>query len=259
MKTLQPAYFLGHGTPMNALADNDYTKTWAQIGAATPRPKAILAISAHWYIPATRVTAMDAPKTIHDFYGFPQELFDVEYPAAGDPALAQKITQLLQPVKIELDHEWGLDHGTWGVLCHVFPKADIPVLQLSMDSTQPPAFHYELAKKLAPLREEGVMIVGSGNVVHNLGSFVRGHPGTPPMDWAQRFDQAIRDAIVSGDHDTLINYLALGEDARLACPSPEHYLPLLYIMALQADNEAVRFPVEGIDGGSISMLSVQIG
>jgi 4,5-DOPA dioxygenase extradiol len=256
---LQPAFFLGHGSPMNVLADNTYTRAWQQIGASMPKPRAILSISAHWYLPATQVTAMQQPETIHDFYGFPQALFDYQYPTPGDPALAQHVIEMITEVPVEPDYDWGLDHGTWGVLCHVFPEADIPVLQLSIDGTKPAAFHYALGKQLAPLREEGIMILGSGNIVHNLGRFIRGDANTPPYDWAQRFDQAIRHAIEQGDHDTLINFMALGEDAHLSCPTPEHYLPLLYIMALQQPDETVSFPVQGIDGGSVSMLSVQIG
>lgn len=259
MHKLQPAFFFAHGTPMNVLWDNEYTQGWTRIGQSMPRPKAIVSVSAHWYIQDTRVTAMDRPETIHDFYNFPQELYDCQYPAPGDPQLAQKVADFLQPTPVKLDQEWGLDHGTWGVLYHLFPRADIPVIQLSIDASRPAAFHYELGKKLRTLREDGVMIMGSGNIVHNLGLFVRGAPGTPAQDWALRFDNAIREAISSGDHDTLINFMALGEDARLACPSPEHYLPLLYVMATQQAGEAVGFPIQGIDGGSVSMLSVQVG
>lgn len=257
MRNRQPAYFLGHGTPMNALADNTYTQAWARIGASNARPKGILAISAHWYIPATQVTAMAAPRTIHDFQGFPQALFDYQYPAPGNPALAKRIVQLLRPLNAGLDEQgWGLDHGTWGVLCHMYPAADIPVLQLSIDSTREPAFHYQLGKKLRPLREEGIMVVATGNIVHNLSQFVRGKPDIPPQDWALRFEQSIRQGIQNGRHDILIDYQALGPDAQLACPTAEHYLPLLYVMGLQDEADRVSFPVEGVDGGSISMLSV---
>lgn len=244
---------------MNALADNDYTRAWARLGASTPAPRAILAISAHWYLPATQVTAMAQPQTIHDFYGFPQALFDFQYPAPGDPVLAQRVLDLLADIPAQRDERWGLDHGTWGVLCHVYPQATIPVIQLSMDSSQPPAFHYAVGKQLAALRADGIMILGSGNIVHNLGRYQRAAAGSPPYDWALRFEQAIRHAIATGDHATLINYQDLGADARLACPTPEHYLPLLYIMALQQAHEPVSVLVDGIDGGSISMLSVRIG
>jgi len=258
MSTLHPAIFLGHGSPMNALDDNTYTRAWNHLGETLPRPKAILVISAHWFIPATQVTAMDQPQTIHDFYGFPKALFDMQYPAPGAPDLAKRIQTLINDTSVELNQDWGLDHGAWGVLCHVYPKADIPVIQLSIDSTKPPAWHYALAKQLAPLREEGVLILGTGNVVHNLRAFTR-DPGTPPFPWAQQFDESIRTAITEGDHNTLIEYQQLGDAAKLSVADIDHYLPLLYIMALQQDGEKVSFPTQGIDGGAISMTSVQVG
>jgi 4,5-DOPA dioxygenase extradiol len=259
MNNRMPAIFFGHGNPMNALLRNDYTAGWANAGQSIPRPKAILCVSAHWYLPATLVTAMDAPRTIHDFGGFPPELFEFQYPAPGKPDLAERVLDLLAPVAVGLDTRWGLDHGTWSVLCHVFPEADVPVVQLSIDETRPARFHYELGKKLAPLRDEGVLIVGSGNLVHNLHAYAWGKADIPPIDWAVKFERLARECVSSGNHEPLINYESLGREAKLSAPTPDHYLPLLYILALQKEGEPVGFPVEGFDGGSISMLSIQIG
>lgn len=203
---------------------------------------------------------MAAPRTIHDFGGFPRELYEVQYPAPGNPALAARVRDLLAPVSVGLDEtSWGLDHGTWSVLCHVFPDADIPVVQLSIDETQPPQFHYELAKRLAPLRDEGVLIVGSGNLVHNLHTYAWGKHEVGPFDWAVRFEQQARKFLLNGDDAPLVGYESLGRDALLSVPTPEHYLPLLYVVALRRAGEEVTFPVEGFDGGSISMLTVRIG
>lgn len=251
-----PAIFFGHGSPMNTLERNKYTEAWSKLGAAS-KPKAILAVSAHWYTRGTAVTAMTKPKTIHDFGGFPQALFDVQYPAPGAPALAERVLALLAPVNVHLDHEWGLDHGTWSVLAHAYPKADVPVVQLSIDGTQPPEFHYQLGKHLAPLRDEGVLVIGSGNVVHNLMVMKRG--GAKAYDWAVRFHEKVRAALSAHEHQTLIDYTKLGEDARMSVPTPEHYLPLLYIAALQEKGEAMSFAVDGYEMGSLSMLSVSVG
>lgn len=259
MAHLMPAIFFGHGNPMNALQNNVYTDAWAAIGKAMPRPKAILAISAHWYLPGTALTANLQPPTIHDFGGFPQALHDVEYPAPGSPELANHVQDLLASIPVKLDESWGLDHGTWSVLCHVFPEADIPVVQLSMDARQPPQFHYDLGKKLATLREEGILLMGSGNIVHNLRAYAWGEDAAAPYDWAVRFDDQVRELLLKGDHEALVNHDRLGTDARLAIPTPEHYLPLLYVMGACQAGEQISFPVEGIEGGSISMLSVQIG
>jgi 4,5-DOPA dioxygenase extradiol len=253
-----PIIFFGHGSPMNTLASNRYTEAWNRLGASVPRPKAILAISAHWFTRGTEVTAMEKPKTIHDFGGFPQALFDVQYPAPGDPGLAARVRDLLAPVEVHLDQSWGLDHGTWSVLAHAFPGAGIPVVQLSMDATKPAQFHYETGKRLAPLREEGVLIIGSGNVVHNLMLMRRGE-GVPAFDWAQRFNDKVRAALASGRHQALIDFERLGEDARLSVPTPEHYLPLLYIAALQAEDETMAFAVDGYEAGSLGMLSAAAG
>ncbi len=254
-----PVIFFGHGNPMNALLDNDYTKGWAAIGNAIPRPKAVLCVSAHWYLPETAVTVMAAPRTIHDFGGFPRELYQVQYPAPGDPALASRVQSLLAPLSVRRDEQWGLDHGTWSVLCHVFPQAEVPVVQLSLDETRGAAFHYEMAKRLAPLRDEGVLIIGSGNLVHNLHAYAWGRHEVEPYDWARRFEARARELLLAGDDDPLIAYETLGRDALLSIPTPEHYLPLLYVMALRGAGDLVSFPVEGVDGGSISMLTVQIG
>ena len=253
-----PAVFLGHGSPMNTLAQNRYTSAWRQLGESLPRPGGILAISAHWYVAGTAVTAMAMPKTIHDFGGFPQALFDVQYPAPGDPALAERVRAMLSPVAVGLDHSWGLDHGTWSVLAHVYPQADVPVVQLSIDARQPGSFHYQLAQRLRPLRDEGILILGSGNVVHNLRA-INWEPDAPAFDWAARFNGFVRDHLERGDHAPLVAYEALGADARLAVPTPEHYLPLLYVMGLQEKGERAEFPVDGIQNSSIGMLSLKIG
>ena len=254
-----PAIFFGHGNPMNALAKNDWTEAWAAIGRTIPTPRAILCVSAHWYLPATLVTTMATPRTIHDFGGFPRELFQVQYPAPGDPELAQQIRDLLKPTDVGLDHSWGLDHGTWSVLCHVFPNADVPVVQLSIDETKPAAFHFELGKRLAPLRDEGILICGSGNLVHNLHTYAWGRHLPEPYDWAVRFETTARELMQNRTFEPLINYETLGRDALLSIPTPDHYLPLVYVLGAARENDAISFPVEGVDGGSISMLAVSVG
>ncbi len=259
MTTPMPAIFFGHGNPMNALERNAWTNGWAAVGKEIPRPRAVLSVSAHWYLPATLVTATPAPRTIHDFGGFPQELYEVQYPAPGDPELANRVQNLLAPVPVQLDQRWGLDHGTWSVLRHVFSEAKVPVVQLSIDETQPAEFHYEVAKQLARLRDEEVLVVGSGNLVHNLHAYAWGRRQIEPLDWAVRFEERARNLILAGEHEPLVKYETLGRDAGLSVPTPEHYLPLLYVLALQRENEEVSFPVEGFDGGSVSMLSVKIG
>lgn len=243
---------------MNALSSNRYTNAWRRIGQSVPKPEGILSISAHWYIRGTAVTAAERPEILHDFYGFPPELFAVRYPAPGDPGLASRVRDLLTPIDVRLERTRGLDHGTWSVLCHAFPEADIPVVQLGIDATQPAAFHYDLGKRLSPLREEGVLIVGSGNVVHNLAAMTW-EPAAPPFDWARRFDERVRDHLARRVHGPLIAYGEMGEDARRSIPTPDHFLPLLYCIALQGDSEPVSFAVDGIDLGSIGMLSFTIG
>jgi 4,5-DOPA dioxygenase extradiol len=259
MSERMPTIFFGHGNPMNALLTNEYTKAWRAIGAAIPRPTAILSVSAHWYVPGVAVTAMSQPRTIHDFGGFPRELFQCRYPAPGDPQLAERVRALLAPLTVELDASWGLDHGTWAVLCHVYPEADIPVVQLSIDETKPARFHYELGQQLRTLRNEGVLVMGSGDIVHNLHTYAWGGHAVEPYDWALRFETTARELMLAGNHEPLVDYETLGRDALLSAPTPDHYLPLLYVLGASIKGERVSFPVEGIDGGSVSMLSVQFG
>jgi 4,5-DOPA dioxygenase extradiol len=254
-----PTIFFGHGNPMNALHDNDWTRRWAAIGASLPRPRAVLSVSAHWYLPGTAVTATTAPRTIHDFGGFPRELFEVQYPAPGDLDLVRRARELLNPLEVRADLAWGLDHGTWSVLRHVFPAADVPVVQLSIDESQPAAFHYDLGRLLRPLRDEGILLIGSGDVVHNLHTYAWGRHPVESFDWALRFEKRARELMLQGDHPSLVDYESMGRDAALSVPTPEHYLPLLYVLGASHEGDAVTFPVEGMDGGSISMLSVQFG
>jgi 4,5-DOPA dioxygenase extradiol len=253
-----PAVFFGHGNPMNALADNAYTRAWRDIGKALPQPRAVLCISAHWYVPGTALTAMATPRTIHDFGGFPQALFEFQYPAPGSPELACEVQQLLGP-QARLDDRWGLDHGTWSVLCHVYPNADVPIVQLSIDETLPAAAHYGIGQRLAPLRERGVLIIGSGNLIHNLHTYAWGRHAQQPFDWAVRFENSAREWMLAGVHQPLIDYETLGADAALAAPTPDHFLPLLYVLGAQLPEDEVTFPVQGVDGGSISMLAVRLG
>jgi 4,5-DOPA dioxygenase extradiol len=254
-----PVIFVGHGNPMNALARNQYTDGWRQLGGNMPKPRAVLCISAHWYVPRVAVTAMQQPRTIHDFGGFPRELFEVLYPAPGSPELARRVVDILAPLPIDQDLSWGLDHGAWSVLVHLYPDAAIPVVQLSIDQTKDAATHYEIARRLAPLRDEGVLIVGSGNIVHNLHAYAWGDDFAKPYDWALRFDGLARELMAQGDFAPLVDYESLGRDALLSAPTPDHYLPLLYVIAQRQTHEPVSFPVAGFDGGSISMLSVRIG
>ncbi|MFC3394124.1 4,5-DOPA dioxygenase extradiol [Brenneria rubrifaciens] len=254
-----PALFLGHGSPMNVLANNPYTKAWQALGESLPRPKAIVAVSAHWYTRGTAVTAMEKPRTIHDFGGFPQALFDTKYPAPGSPELAARIQQALAPYPVAADQsQWGLDHGAWGVLIKMYPNADIPVVQLSVDGTQPAAYHYELGRKLAALRDEGFMIVASGNVVHNL-RMIKWDGDADAYPWATSFNQFVRDNLTyQGDNHPLIDFMQ-HEGAVLSNPTPDHFLPLLYALGSWDGKEAITIPVEGIEMGSLSMLSVQVG
>jgi 4,5-DOPA dioxygenase extradiol len=254
-----PAIFFGHGNPMNALLSNAYTAAWRRIGESTVKPKAILSISAHWFVPQTGVTVSTAPRTIHDFGGFPRELYQVKYPAPGDPDLARRVQKMLEPLPVALDDSWGLDHGSWSVLRHVYPAADVPIVQLSIDERQPPRWHFEIGRKLAPLRAEGVLIVGSGNLVHNLHAYAWGRHMPDPYEWAVRFEAEAKGLLVADDHQTLVDYEKLGRDALLSIPTPDHYLPLLYVIGARQSADAVNFPVEGVDGGSISMLAVQVG
>lgn len=259
MSALMPTIFFGHGNPMNAIVRNSYSEGWAAVGASVPRPKAILSVSAHWYISGCAVTSVTAPRTIHDFGGFPRELYEVQYPAPGSPELARRVKDLLSPIPVALDERWGLDHGTWSVLRHVFPDADIPVVQLSIDERQPPSFHYDLGKRFAALRDEGVLVIGSGNLVHNLHAYAWGEHGVQAFDWAVRFENRVRELLVKGEDARIISYEDLGQDAMLSVPTPDHYLPLLYVLGLRRKNDPVSFPVQGVDGGSVSMLAVKIG
>lgn len=250
-----PTLFVGHGNPMNALEENSHTRIWRTLGQSLPRPRSILVVSAHWYTRGAGVTAMAQPRTIHDFYGFPPALFEQRYPAAGDPVLAARVQEVLRPVAVTADQEWGLDHGAWSVLVHLYPQADIPVVQLSIDATQPPGYHYELGQKLAALREEGVLILGSGNVVHNLRRAKWG-ADTSAYPWATAFNEQLRTALQRGDHRFAIDYASAGETALLSIPTPEHYLPLLYVLGASRAGDTISFPTDGIEMGSISMLAV---
>ena len=254
-----PVVFVGHGNPMNALERNEYTRSWERLAADLPRPRAILSVSAHWYAPGGRVTAQERPRTIHDFGGFPRKLYEVEYPAPGSPELARRVRDLLAPADVELDADWGLDHGTWSVLVHMYPRADVPVVQLGIDETLTPEEHWALAVRLRTLRDEGVLILGSGDVVHNLHTYAWGRHPVEPYDWALRFEGLIRTAVEQGDHETVVGYERLGRDAALAAPTPDHFLPLLYVLAQSGREEPVSYPVEGFDGGSVSMLAIRIG
>jgi 4,5-DOPA dioxygenase extradiol len=254
-----PALFLGHGNPMNALERNRYTAAWEAIAASLPRPRAVLCASAHWYVPGARVTADERPRTIHDFGGFPRQLHAVRYGAPGAPELARRIRDLLAPAPVELDVGWGLDHGSWSLLVHLFPEADVPVVQLGLDETLTAREHLDLARRLAPLRDEGVLVLGSGNVVHNLHAYAWGRHAVEPYDWALRFEARLRERIAARDADAVADYERWGEDAALAAPTPEHFLPLLYALALCRPDDALSFPVEGVDGGSVSMLGVRVG
>jgi 4,5-DOPA dioxygenase extradiol len=240
MKKIMPAIFFGHGNPMNAIQVNAYSTGWGAVGTQIPKPKAVVSISAHWYITATSVTAMSAPRTIHDFGGFPPELYRIEYPAPGDPVLAGRVQNLLRPISVDRDEQWGLDHGTWAVLCQVFPRANVPVIQLSIDRTKPAAFHYGIGKQLAPLRDEGILIIGSGNLVHNLHAYAWGQHRVEPFDWAVRFEKQVRELLLAGEDHPLIEYTKLGHDAILSAPTPDHYLPLLYVIALWRKGDSAR-------------------
>lgn len=251
-----PVLFIGHGSPMNAIEDNEFSRSWKKAASALPRPQAILCISAHWQTKGTLVTVMEKPRTIHDFYGFPQELFNKQYPAPGAPALAKETSQLFTNTKIGLDQEWGLDHGAWSVMAQMFPLAEVPVYQLSLDYSISPAEHYALAKQLSVLRTKGVLIVSSGNIVHNLGK-INWQGGA--FDWAVEFDQKAKQLIDKHDHASLIGYDRLGPAAQLSVPTNEHYLPLLYTLALQGKDEQHGYFADQLVYGSISMRSIRIG
>ena len=259
MTSLMPSLFVGHGNPMNAITDTPYSRGWRAMGRTMPKPQAILSISAHYYIPFSLVTSSSHPSTIHDFSGFPESLYQVKYPAPGSPDFARRIKEVLAPVSITSDDSWGLDHGSWSVLRHMFPDADIPVVQLSINEKQPVEFHYDLGKKLSVLRQEGVLIMGSGNLVHNLRLYKWNETDAKPYDWANFFEKYVRDMLEKGDHRSLIEYTQFGEYAKQAVPILDHYLPFIYVLGTHNEKDEIRFPVEGIDGGSVSMLAIQFG
>jgi len=248
-----PALFVGHGSPMNAIEDNTFTRGWRELAARLPKPKAIVCVSAHWETRGVFVCNAAQPQTIHDFYGFPQALFDVRYPAPGDPALAQRIAGLVKSAKVSPTQEWGFDHGTWSVLNIMYPQADVPTLQLSIDTSRPGAFHYAIGNELAALRDEGVLILGSGDIVHNLRLLNFRDPR--PTDWAVHFDETVRAHIAEGRVEDLLDWHALGREADLSVPTPEHYLPLLYVLGARRDGDVASFHNVGYFG-TVSMTSV---
>lgn len=252
-----PVLFVGHGNPMNAISDNEYVRGWHNVGATLPKPRAILCISAHWQTAGTAVTAMEQPRTIHDFGGFPRELYQVHYPAPGSPQIAQETKESIEKAIVQLDEEWGLDHGCWSVVMHLFPNADIPVIQLSLDYTKPAQWHYDLAQELSALRRKGILIIGSGNIVHNLGMLAWGQEGG--FDWAVTANENVKKLITEHADKKLINYETLGREMQLAVPTPEHYLPLLYALALREDKDAITLFNDKTELGSVSMTSAKIG
>lgn len=251
-----PVLFLGHGSPMNALQQNEFSKGWQDAGKSLPTPKAILCISAHWETKGTFVTAMTKPKTIHDFGGFPRELHEFQYPAPGSPELADEVKGIVRKTSVQLDHNWGLDHGSWSVITHLYPGANIPVIQMSMDYTKDPLWHYELAKELSVLRQKGILILGSGNIVHNLHRADWNTQGG--FDWAIEANEKVKKLILENNHNSLVNYHLLGKEIQLAVPSPEHYMPLLYALGLKQDKETPMLFNDKTELGSISMTSVKL-
>ena len=256
-----PVLFVGHGSPMNGIEDNEFSQHWLKLAKEIPTPQAVLVVSAHWFSKGTKVTAMDFPRTIHDFGGFPQALFDVRYPAPGNAALACETAALLQSAHVELDHDWGLDHGSWTIVRHMYPDANIPVLQLSIDYTKGPQYHYDLAKELYALRKKGLLIMGSGNMVHNLRlvAWDKLNQEAYGYDWALQLNDKFKEKIASGNYSDLIHYERLGPEAKLAIPTPEHYLPLLYTLGLKGEKDAVSFFNDKAVGGSLTMTSVRLG
>lgn len=250
-----PLLFVGHGNPMNAIEDNEFSRAWTQLGAALPRPRGIVCVSAHWETDGTCVTAMDRPATIHDFSGFPAALENMLYPAPGSPELADRVMAIAPSARIRPDRSWGLDHGAWSVLCRMYPQADIPVVQVSLDAGAPPDFHYELGRELGELRQEGVLLLGSGNMVHNLGVMAWQQGG---FDWAEECDKAMAELIAAADHQALIDYARIPH-ARKAIPTEEHYLPLLYVLGAAGEGEPVTFFNEKVTLGSVSMRGVRVG
>ncbi|MDF3077879.1 MAG: Extradiol ring-cleavage dioxygenase class protein subunit [Sphingobacteriaceae bacterium] len=260
-EALMPVLFVGHGSPMNGIEDTEFSRRWIQMAGETPTPKAVLVVSAHWFTKGTKITAMDFPETIHDFGGFPKELFAVQYPAPGNPVLAKETAELLHSAHVELDHDWGLDHGTWTVVRHMYPDANIPVLQLSIDYTKGPQYHYDLAKELYALRKKGVLIIGSGNMVHNLrmAAWDKLNDQQYGYDWALQMNDKFKQLIADGDYNPLINYQTIGKEALLAVPTPEHYLPLMYTLGLKGSNDTTSFFNDKTVAGSLTMTSVKLG
>jgi 4,5-DOPA dioxygenase extradiol len=253
-----PVLFVGHGNPMNAVETNEFSIEWQKLGKSLPKPNAILCISAHWETRGTFVTAMEKPQTIHDFGGFPQALFDVQYSAPGSPQLAKETKDIVSKTDVGLDEKWGLDHGAWSVIKRFYPEADVPVIQMSLDYYQKPQYHYDLAQELAALRNKGILIIGSGNMVHNLRAVDWGKPNQA-FDWAQEANEKFKKLILDNDHQQLINYKNLGREVELSVPTPEHYLPLLYTLALKTEKDEVSFFNDKSIMGSLSMTSVRIG
>lgn len=260
-EALMPVLFIGHGSPMNGIEDNEFSQRWAMMAKEIPTPAAVLVVSAHWLSKGTMITAMDFPKTIHDFGGFPRALFEVQYKAPGNAVLARETASMVHSTQIGLDHDWGLDHGTWTVVRHMYPDAKIPVLQLSIDYTKPPQYHYELAKELFELRKKGVLIIGSGNMVHNLRMVAWDKMNEPGYgyDWALQMNDQFKQLITANDHRSLIHYDKLGSEAMLAIPTPEHYLPLLYTLGLKGGRDEIKFFNDKAVAGSLTMTSVKIG
>lgn len=256
---VMPVLFIGHGSPMNGIEDNEFSRGWAEMAKEIPLPAAVLVVSAHWFTRGTYITAMDFPQTIHDFGGFPQELFDVVYPAPGFPSLAMETAGLVKSTEVVPDHDWGLDHGAWTVVRRMYPEADIPVLQLSIDYTKDPRAHYELAAELALLRRKGVLILGSGNIVHNLRMLNWGMIHGGGYDWALDISGRFKELILNNDHKPLQQYQSLGKEAMLAIPTPEHYLPLMYTLGLKTPDEPVSIFNDKAVGGSLTMTSVRVG
>lgn len=255
-----PVLFLGHGSPMNAIEENQFVKGFRQIAQTLPKPHAILCVSAHWYTRGTKVTAMEIPRTIHDFGGFPQALYEVQYSAKGSPELAAQTKQLLDPTLVELDEKWGLDHGAWSVIKHLYPNADVPVIQLSIDYTKPPSYHFDLAKQLSALRDKGVLIIGSGNIIHNLRMVDFANIGTVDYgyDWAVEAHETINNLLRDGNYQPLLDYENQGRAFQLAIPTPDHYLPLIYSLGLQQKGESLTFFNDHLLAGSLSMTSLKI-
>ncbi len=260
-ESLMPVLFIGHGSPMNGIEDNEFSRRWVAMAKEIPQPKAVLVVSAHWFTRGTQITSMDFPQTIHDFGGFPEKLFQVQYPAPGNPALAKETASMIHTTNVALSHDWGLDHGTWTIVRHMYPEANIPVLQLSIDYTKGAQYHYDLAKEIFELRKKGVLIIGSGNMVHNLRMVAWNRLNDPEYgyDWAFQMNDRFKALISAGNHRDLIQYQQLGKEALLAIPTPEHYLPLIYTLALQGKQDPVSFFNDKAVGGSLTMTSVKFG